>query len=89
MPLTREERERRKLLVNGVQALLAGRRLEAQELLLSYVEVEEASEEGWLWLSGAVDEPDDVEIALQNCLQINPDNARARQGLSWLREQRR
>ena len=80
--------EQRKLLVDGVQALLAGRRDEAQTLLLSYVDQDELNEEAWLWLSGAVEELDDIETSLQNCLQINPNNERAKQGLTWVAEQR-
>lgn len=80
--------EKRKLLVDGVQALLAGRRDEAQQLLLSYVDKDELDEEAWLWLSGAVDELDDIETSLQNCLQINPNNERAKQGLAWVADQR-
>lgn len=80
--------EKRKMLVDGVQALLAGRREEAQQLLLGYVEKDELNEEAWLWLSGAVDDLDDIETSLQNCLQINSNNERARQGLAWVAEQR-
>lgn len=83
-----QELETRKLLVDGVQALLAGRREEAQRLLLSYVDKDEMNEEAWLWLSGAVDELDDIETSLQNCLQINPHNPRAQQGLQWVEQQR-
>jgi hypothetical protein len=67
---------------------LAGRRSEAQQLLLTYVDRDEMNEEAWLWLSGAVDELDDIETSLQNCLQINPNNARAQQGLEWVAQQR-
>lgn len=80
--------ETRKLLVDGVQALLAGRRAEAQQLLLNYVDRDEMNEEAWLWLSGAVDELDDIETSLQNCLQLNANNARAHQGLEWVARQR-
>lgn len=80
--------ETRKLLVDGVQALLAGRREEAQQLLLTYVDRDEMNEDAWLWLSGAVDDLDDIETSLQNCLQINPNNPRAHQGLEWVGQQR-
>jgi hypothetical protein len=80
--------ETRKLLVDGVQALLAGRREEAQQLLLSYVDRDEMNEEAWLWLSGAVDELNDIETSLENCLQLNPKNQRAQQGLEWVSQQR-
>jgi hypothetical protein len=88
MALSQLELERRKLLVDGAQALLAGRRDQARDLLLQYVEQNEHDEEAWLWLSGAVDELDDIEVALQNCLAINPYNDRARQGLAWVLQQR-
>ena len=88
MTMTQEERSLRQLLVDGVQALLAGRRSQAQELLLQYVNQDEHNEEAWLWLSGAVEDLDDIETALQNCLEINPANSRARQGLTWVAEQR-
>lgn len=86
--MSQEERETRMLLVDGAQALLAGRKAQAQELLMKYVEQDESNEEAWLWLSGAVDELDDMEVALQNCLAINPENARAKQGLAWVAAQR-
>ncbi|HEX2913863.1 MAG TPA: hypothetical protein VH186_23870 [Chloroflexia bacterium] len=88
MSMSGQQRELRRLLVDGVQALLAGRKQQAQQLLVSYVEQNEHDEEAWLWLSGAVDELDDIEVALQNCLAINPDNKRALQGLEWVAAQR-
>ena len=78
----------RELLVQGAQALLNGQREEAQGLLMAYIEQNEKSEEGWLWLSGAVDDPEDIEVALQNCLSVNPNNERARQGLAWVEQHR-
>ena len=83
-----QDLETRKLLVDGVQALLAGNREEAQRLLLSYVDRDEMNEEAWLWLSGAVDELNDIETSLENCLQLNPNNQRAKQGLEWVGRQR-
>lgn len=81
-----DETEARRLLVQGAQALVAGQREEAQQLLLACVEQDEQNEDAWLWLSGAVDDPDDVRVALENCLAINPNNERARQGLAWLEQ---
>ncbi len=88
MALTQAEHERRKLLVDGAQALLAGRREQAQQLLLTYVDQDETNEEAWLWLSGAVDDLDDIEVALHNCLAINPNNDRAQQGMAWIARMR-
>jgi len=82
------QQELRQILVQGAQALVAGRREEARDLLLSYVEQDDKSEEAWLWLSGAVDDPDDIQVALENCLAINPDNANALQGVRWLEQNR-
>jgi thioredoxin-like negative regulator of GroEL len=84
-----QELETRRLLVEGVQALLAGQREEAQRLLMACVEQDERNEEAWLWLSGAVDDPADVKVALENCLDVNPNNERAKEGLQWLQQYNR
>ena len=88
MALTAEQRTQRQWLVDGAQALIAGNKSEAQQLLMNYVEQNENDEEAWLWLSGAVDDLDDIETALQNCLQVNPNNPRALQGINWIKQQR-
>ena len=80
--------ETRKLLVDGARAIQNGKREEGQNLLMQYVEKDEQSEEAWLWLSGALDDPDDIEVALDNCLSLNPNNIRALQGKDWLEEYR-
>jgi thioredoxin-like negative regulator of GroEL len=80
--------ELRRLLVDGVQALMAGDRPRAQQLLMQYVEQDEKNPDAWLWLSGAVTELEDIEIALQNCLACDPENPRAKQGLQWVLQQR-
>ncbi len=74
-------------LYDGVMALLAGDNATAQELLLQVVQHDETNEDGWLWLSGAVTEPDDQQVALENVLQLNPNNPYARAGLEWLQRQ--
>lgn len=86
--MSEQERNNRRLLVDGVQALVGGRREEAQGLLMQYVEQNESDPEAWLWLSGAVTELDDIEVALQNCLALDPANDRARQGLEWVLQRR-
>lgn len=86
--MNEQERNNRRLLVDGVQALVGGRREEAQGLLMQYVEQNESDPEAWLWLSGAVTELDDIEVALQNCLALDPTNERARQGLEWILQRR-
>jgi tetratricopeptide (TPR) repeat protein len=73
------------LLYDGALALTQGRRAEAQELLMRVIELDEQNEQAWLWLSGAVDDPADQQIALENVLALNPNNAAAQEGLRWLR----
>lgn len=73
------------LLYEGAVAVREGRRDDARGLLMQVIERDENNELAWFWLSGAVDDAADQEIALENVLAINPDNAAARQGLNWLR----
>ncbi len=74
-------------LYDGAIALCKGNREHARELLLKVVEIDETNEEAWLWLSGAVDDPEDQETALLNVLDINPNNTYAKRGLQMLRSQ--
>jgi hypothetical protein len=75
-----------RLLYEGAVAVTEGRKTEAQRLLMRVVELDEKNEQGWLWLSGAVDDPADQQIALENVLDINPHNEAARAGLNLLRQ---
>lgn len=74
-------------LYEGALAASEGRREEARRLLMQVIERDEQNEQAWLWLSGAVDDPADQQIALENVLAINPNNAAARAGLEWLHTQ--
>ena len=73
-----------RMLYDGAVAVKEGRHADAQGLLLQVIERDEQNELAWLWLSGAMEDPADQQVALENVLAINPDNAAARQGLSWL-----
>jgi Tfp pilus assembly protein PilF len=75
-------------LYDGVMALLQGDKDTARDLLLQVVEADERNEEAWLWLSGAVDDPEDQQVALENALDVNPNLEAARQGLEWLSRQK-
>ncbi|MGD8464842.1 MAG: tetratricopeptide repeat protein [Anaerolineae bacterium] len=48
------------------------------------VELDERSEQGWLWLSSVVETDDDKRLCLENVLAINPSNQHAQSGLQWL-----
>ncbi len=68
----------------AIAAARDGRRDDARALLLHLLEADPRNERAWLWLSGVVDDPEDVKICLENVLALNPSNPRARQGLEWL-----
>jgi hypothetical protein len=65
--------------------VVEGRRAEGRELLLRVIEQDEQNEQAWLWLSGAVDDPEDQTVALENVLALNPANRAAQEGLEYLR----
>ena len=68
----------------AIAAARDGRRYDARALLLHLLEADPRNERAWLWLSGVVDDPEDVKICLENVLVLNPSNPRVRQGLEWL-----
>ncbi len=68
----------------GITAFKAGRKEEARAFLLRAVEVDQYSEQAWLWLSAVVDTPEDQRTCLENVLAINPGNERAHSGLEVL-----
>jgi hypothetical protein len=72
-------------LYEGALAVLEGRRDEGRELLLRVIERDEQNEQAWLWLSGAVDDPEDQQVALENVLALNPASRPAQDGLQYLR----
>ena len=86
MTMSEERLQTRHLLVDGAKALVAGHREQARELLLKYIENNEHDGEGWLWISGAMDDVADIQVALENSLNCNPNNQRALQGLNWLND---
>lgn len=74
------------LLAQGIQAAREKRREQARQYLLQVIERDQWNEQAWLWLSGVVDDPRDMQVALANALTINPANEQARQGLDMLRK---
>jgi hypothetical protein len=76
-----------RMLYEGAVAVQEGRKAAAQELLMKVIELDEQNEQAWLWLSGAVNDPSDQQIALENVLALNPNNREAQAGLRWLQQQ--
>ena len=72
------------MLYEGALAVYQGQRERGRELLMAVLERDEMNEQAWLWLSGAVEDPGDQIIALENVLAINPANDAAREGLALL-----
>jgi hypothetical protein len=72
------------LLTRGKQAAMSGQRDLAREMLAYVVYLDPANADGWLWLSGVVDSPEQVRYCLERTLRIDPDNARACRGMEWL-----
>ncbi|HET9493284.1 MAG TPA: hypothetical protein VFR15_03560 [Chloroflexia bacterium] len=72
------------LLTRGKQAAMSGQRDLAREMLAYVVYLEPANADGWLWLSGVVDSPEQVRYCLERTLRIEPHNQRALRGLEWL-----
>lgn len=75
-------------LYDGAVALCQGHKERARELLIQVIEVDDQNEEAWLWLSGAVDDLEDMQVALENVLHLNPNSEPARMGLAWIAKQR-
>ncbi len=75
------------LVQEGVAALKAGRKQDAQKLLTRATQLDERNEEAWLWLSATVDSLENQQICLENVIAINPSNARALQGLEAIKRQ--
>lgn len=75
-----------RMLYEGALAVTQGRHAVAQELLLKVIEADEQNEQAWLWLSGAVADPADQQVALENVLALNPQNRAAQEGLRYLQQ---
>src|SRR5437588_3371645 len=72
------------MLNKGRQAALTGQREFAREMLAYVVYLDPRNAEGWLWLSGVVDFPQQVRYCLERTLRVDPRNPRALRGMEWL-----
>ena len=71
-------------LTNGIAAIKAGKKEEAQEWLVELLQIDRYNEQGWLWLSGTAGNDQDRLDCIQEVLKINPNNAFAQRGLAAL-----
>lgn len=78
--------ELNRILKAGIDAVKRGQKPKGRELLLKVVAADERNENGWFWLSLAVDNPQDKITALENVLTINPANMTAQANLKWLKK---
>jgi tetratricopeptide (TPR) repeat protein len=79
--LSPERSDLQALLQEGIAAVKRKDYTRGRDLLLQLVERDEKIEAAWLWLSVAVEDPQDKVTALENALSLNPNNAAARQQL--------
>lgn len=78
--------EAARLYQRGVAAARGGQRRVAAGFLTRSVQLNPRNEGAWLWLSGVLDEPREIEFCLKSVLKLNPHNERAQRGLRWLQE---
>jgi tetratricopeptide (TPR) repeat protein len=79
--------ESTELLQRAIAAAKAGDKTLAKRLLIEVTDRDERNEEAWLWLSGVVDDLEEMKLCLENVLTINPTNERARKGLAWVQHE--
>ncbi|MCC7447676.1 MAG: PD40 domain-containing protein [Anaerolineae bacterium] len=72
------------LLNAGIQAAKAGNKIEARRFFEQVLEKDDNNEQAWMWFASVVDTPRERRICLENVLEINPNNTRARQALDKL-----
>ncbi|MBI4630517.1 MAG: hypothetical protein HY740_02165 [Chloroflexi bacterium] len=71
-----------RILQEGIDAVKHGQTEQAIQLLIEVVNADENNEQGWLWLSYVVNDPQDKITALENVLTINPNHRVAQQNLA-------
>ena len=83
MLVSNEEREQQ--IEVALKLARSGNRAEARRIVEKIIEQDDANEQAWMILAGLVDTPRDRRICLENVLEINPNNERARQALAQLK----
>ncbi|MBN1665679.1 MAG: tetratricopeptide repeat protein [Anaerolineales bacterium] len=73
-----------KMFQQAMEAINAGQRERARDLLTRLLKVEKSQPEYWIWMSTVVDSPKEQVYCLQSALRLDPDNQVARNGLVLL-----
>ncbi len=68
----------------AIQAVRAGQRRRARDLLTRLIKTDANNADYWVWLSSAVDTEKEQVYCLQKALQIDPNSIHARRGLVML-----
>jgi transcription elongation factor Elf1 len=71
----------KELVRHGREALKAGERERARQLLLEAADYDRDNSDAWLWLSATTDDPAQQKQYLERAVAADPGNAAARQGL--------
>lgn len=72
------------MIESAKQSLNSGNKIDAQELLIKVVELDEQNEDAWLYLASALDIDKEKRTCLENVLIINPNNTDAKRMLTEL-----
>ena len=76
--------EAQRLYQRGVAAARGGQKRVAAGLLTRSLRLDPRNEAAWLWLSGVLENPQQIAFCLQAVLRINPTNEHALKGMRWL-----
>src|ERR1051325_11359933 len=68
----------------AVEALRAGNKTKARELITDLLKTDQNNVTYWIWLSAAMDTTKERIYCLQTALKLDPENATAKRGLILL-----
>ncbi len=78
-PIDNRSSETASYLSYGIRAAQAGNRAEARTALFKVTENDPQNEAAWLWLASISEYPEELLVFLNNVLEINPENERAKE----------
>jgi len=70
-------------LSQGITALKAGNKSEAEQILKEVVQQTPQDVDAWLWLGASVSTPNETLYCLERVLELDPDNQKAQAGIRW------